>query len=64
MGKKKKKAEKEERYVITLKGLAYLALANSGIKFTELSFEFFWNEFETSMRKAGYIVDDESDSDS
>ena len=63
MGKKKKKAEKEERYVITLKGLAYLALANSGIKFTELSFEFFWNEFETSMRKAGYITDDESDSD-
>jgi hypothetical protein len=28
-----------------------------------LSFELFWNEFETSMRKAGYIIDDESDSD-
>ena len=63
MGKKKKKAEKEERYVATPKGLAYLALVKSGIKFTELSFELFWNEFETSMRKAGYIIDDESDSD-
>lgn len=41
MGKRKKKDEKEERYVITPKGLAYLALANSGIKFTEPSFELF-----------------------
>ena len=64
MGKKKKKAEEEERYVITPKGIAYLSLMSSGIKFTEPSFELFWNEFEAGMRKAGYITDDESNSDS
>jgi len=64
MGKKKKKAEKDERYVITPKGLAYLSWMNSETKFMKPSFELFWNEFETSMRKAGYITDDESDSDS
>lgn len=61
MGKKKNKKDKqndnEERYVITPKGIAVLALIKAGVyaNMTESQFEMFWEEFETSMEECGYI---------
>lgn len=51
----------EEKYVITPKGCAWLALNQIGAfdYMTEGQFEAFWILFEDSMRKAGYIVDED-----
>lgn len=52
--------DNEEKYVITPKGLAWLALSQVGMleNTSEGQFEAFWVLFETSMTKAGYIVEE------
>ena len=49
-------AEEEEKYVITPKGCAMLAFADSGIEIDEDSFNYFWNEFEEHLNKVGYTI--------
>ena len=49
-------AEGEEKYVITPKGCAMLAFADSGIEIDEDSFNYFWNEFEECLNKVGYTI--------
>lgn len=49
----------EERYVVTPKGLAWLAFCQCGIadKISESQFEGFWNLFISSMEKANYVTE-------
>lgn len=49
-------AAEEEKYVITPKGCAMLAFADSGIEIDEGSFNYFWNEFEEHLNKVGYTI--------
>lgn len=46
----------EGKYVITPKGCAMLAFADSGIEIDEDSFDYFWNEFEEHLNKVGYTI--------
>lgn len=50
-------------YKIPPKGLAYLALVRSNLidSYEDTRFETFWNDFETSMKKYGYISWEEED---
>lgn len=50
----------EERYVITPKGLAWLALSEVGAfdHMSEGQFNAFWILFENGMKKANYIVEE------
>lgn len=53
-----KNNEQEERYVITPKGIAMLALSNAGIDYNDPQFDTFWILFEHYMRKNGYLAED------
>jgi hypothetical protein len=48
--------EKEEKYVITPKGCAYLAMFDAEIELKdEAQLELFWVKFQEHMQNAGYI---------
>lgn len=49
-------AAEEEKYVISPKGCAMLAFADSGIEIDEGSFNYFWNEFEKHLNDVGYTI--------
>ena len=46
----------EEKYVITPKGCALLAFADSEIEIDEGSFNYFWDKFEEHLDKVGYMI--------
>ena len=50
--------ESEERYVITPKGIATLAMLRTGLiqNTDDPRFEGFWQLFESDMEKLGYVV--------
>ena len=49
-------ATEEEKYVITPKGCATLAMFDAGIELKdEVQFELFWTKFQEHMQNAGYI---------
>ena len=49
-------AAEEEKYVITPKGCAILAMFDAEIELKdEAQFEFFWAKFQEHMQNAGYI---------
>ena len=52
MGKKNKMGE---RYVLTPKGIAWSAMYEAGIKFTEEQFDKFWKIFNDEMIRFGYV---------
>ncbi len=60
---KRKSTEDEAVYVITPKGIAALALMQSGIiqSISDPRFEGFWALFENEMKRHDYIVDREKD---
>ena len=46
----------EEKYVITPKGCAFLAMSDAEIDLiSETQFDFFWIKFQEYMKNAGYI---------
>lgn len=49
-------AAEEPKYVISPKGCAMLAFADSGIEIDEGSFNYFWNEFEKHLDEVGYTI--------
>lgn len=60
---KRKPDEDEAVYVIAPKGIAALALLQSGIiqSIEDPRFEGFWTLFENDMKKHNYIIDAEED---
>lgn len=57
------KKQEEEKYVITPKGIAVLAMMQSGliVHSDDPRFEGFWRMFEEDMKRLGYIVEDEKE---
>ena len=49
-------AAEEPKYHITPKGCAMLAFMDAGIEMDEESFNCFWEEFEKTLDKAGYLI--------
>lgn len=47
----------DRAYKIAPKGLVYLALVRANLieSYEDARFEKFWNDFETSMKKYGYL---------
>lgn len=49
-------AAEEPKYHITPKGCAMLAFMDAGIEMNEESFNCFWEEFEKTLNKSGYLI--------
>lgn len=55
MGKKKKK-DKEEKYVITPKGIfSYVVHKEFGVDLFDKRIDRAWEKFKDSMKKSGYV---------
>ena len=50
------KAAEEPKYHISPKGCAMLAFMEAGIEMDEESFNCFWEEFEKTLDKSGYLI--------